>query len=699
MADSISRRNHGTNSRKASLSCISDGNIVSEINCYTTKYRGEPDGSVDVDQGRRGSGRMAPSTGDVSGGGGAGSLAEDKVDNSANIYGQTTKAPLASNANSAGKQRPYSLYDIGKKFYTLSEASMRKNHQSSSVTHSDVTKCNSVGKCNSIVEMAVKCNEYNSNTPGVITSAYTEIERFNRTLESEGVYMRNTNLRNSRNGHHYVAANGSVVVEGITYSTLPKGANSSEKLYGVASANNSITDHHHNGYAGGGGGGEMMHSNGGANGENGVSAASSNDTSCASNNNSSTTTMTKNGRIKRVRRTGFMALRVGRFTKNGEKKSNANNSTNNKNVIVNSDTKRIDDCYQSNSNGISSYANCYGGDNTVVNDLPHRSNSLDHLNFAEKRNLIASSLSLSEFLSNGAAGRGGAAAGGSGRGSRHLHGINVTSEGSSAEPVSASSDAVDAGCRKTPVGEADRGSGRKRSNDENNTIERKLERFGIGLVGMGSNGSNIRTLPSSNGSTSRPSSPLPLVGVSSAAILPGSLPTLAHPYDTNNIILLSSNNNNSSAPGASFVDSRLVAPILLTNTNNMQQQQQQQQHPNINNGNTINQSNQLYGLTTQTPSPSGGGVFQSTSALNNSHPVWYPNNNNSSSAGQSSNAITSKSKSTSLSLSDLLSATRSSKGTLVSGALVPLHMCVRCSSCCVLWLHASIAGLRVECYQ
>ena len=244
MADSILRRNHGTNSRKASLSCISDGNIVSEINCYTTKYRGEPDGSVDVDQGRRGSGRMAPSTGDVSGGGGAGSLAEDKVDNSANIYGQTTKAPLASNANSAGKQRPYSLYDIGKKFYTLSEASMRKNHQSSSVTHSDVTKCNSVGKCNSIVEMAVKCNEYNSNTPGVITSAYTEIERFNRTLESEGVYMRNTNLRNSRNGHHYVAANGSVVVEGITYSTLPKGANSSEKLYGVASANNSITDHY-----------------------------------------------------------------------------------------------------------------------------------------------------------------------------------------------------------------------------------------------------------------------------------------------------------------------------------------------------------------------------------------------------------------------------------------------------------------------
>lgn len=617
MADSIRRRNNKNNvSTCGGSSSINNhrgksplppfttgGNDLGispmEMMISSTKFRGEPDGSVDNTHGRVGSGRAnsvgnkgsstTPEEITVVDAPGVGCINENFV-----VYG--TKAnpsdqynhlchenAIQSDCNSASpncggtqihlQQRPYSLYDVGKKFYTLSEASMRKSQVMSQ--HLDITKCNSVGKCNSVVEVNKGTNVNSIGIDAGSATAYSEIERFNRTLESEGVYMRNTALLGSQstnvgpNGLPFLVngllvAQGGGMVDGITYGTLPRSDNPGnslssgnfEKIYGIMSSGNN-----------------PLHANGSVvgnavcgSGEETYKKREIDGAEDATSKPSSSATLTKNGRIKRVRRTGFMALRVGRFTKNSEKKKNSTNNSGG-NDAIGSD-KTVDSTVKLPG---------HESDANLINDalLPQRSNSLDHLNFEEKRKLIASSLSLSEMLSNGVNGIGGS--GPAGPHSRHLYGINVTSEGSSRcstqlfEAVESKNNG-----RKTPDEGSERDSARKKKENDNSTnddggnkessIERKLERFGIGLIGMGSNivnnSSNLplistRTLPSAN-NMSRPSSPSPLLTNPPSLTLPNTtLPTMAHPYDCTNMILL---NNPKSTSGGGYIENRL--PLL-----------------------------------------------------------------------------------------------------------------------------------------
>ena len=384
------------------------------------EFRGQPDGS---------SGRRRASNN----GGGAVIEEEIRSTDSKRSSSQTTTEEEIMTQNNV---RPYSLYDVNKKFYTLSEASLRRSQ------HNDIVKCNSVGKCNSVVEVA-------RNHDG--STAYQEIEKFNRTLESEGVYMRNTSYPND--GIHDTSA----MMYGATLprvggSTAYNVEDAGSLLYGIAasgSQNGAPPHFSSNGFV--------------------VKRVEDGSSAVVSSSSSTTTTLSKTGRIKRGRRTGFMALKVGRFTKNGEKK---NSGSSDRPASAAPDGRELVSSCRLPGDGIgadedsSSAADLKDTSNGGV--LPQRANSLDHLNFEQKRSLIASSLSLSEVLTNGTSSRG------SGRQSRQIYGGDC--------------DDVDGGEESSNTG----GSESKEMTGSS-SVEKRIEKYGINLVGMSSIISNSAT--------------------------------------------------------------------------------------------------------------------------------------------------------------------------------------------------------------
>ena len=587
----------------------------------------------------------------------------------------TTTLPPPGKTIMTEKTRPYSLYDIGKKFYTLSEASLRKSHQQQQHHHTSIVKCNSIGKCNSVVDVAAKYNsssQYSSDHQhGKATtppSAYSEIERFNRTLESEGVYMRNTSIRGSTS-----YSNGGVITSDSAYGTLQRANTPSldEEKYGVTC----------------GGGGTLVNGQVQSNNEHqrdfhgvdyavedcsgdGGSGAGPLQNSVASN-----TTMTKTGRIKRVKRTGFMALRVGRFTKNGEKKS-----TNNKPLDVKNDV---------NDKEIN------GPIYSVDPDRPLRANSLDYLNFEEKRKLIASSLSLSECISNNCAG--------GDRQSRQLYGVKVTTEGSGYN--------MDNESVKNSGRRDNSGSGGDVVDGGEDKIERRLERFGIGLVGMSNSNAagtppnstvnHMRThsVPTENRNLiSRPSSPL----VQHHMTLPASLPATNSPilqqcggdpniagYNAMPCATGGGSGNVNLASGNMLPPHRLQqqhSHSYMANHYHHQHPQQGPLPPSYNSHHSPPPYNMIYGMSGGASASSGGGTLgyyssSSTSCVSNSGVVDINALMNATTTASSAvrydrscstgegvgvgNPISAKSKAMSLSLSDLLTISRTSKGTSV----------------------------------
>lgn len=471
---------------------VSDAREVSSITSsktrksLSTEFRGEPDGCV-------ASGTSSSTL--------TGPLAETEgvgPDHAVRAPGDTTlhgaHAPLGPGEDpmyAGAKGRPYSLYDFGgKKFYTLSEASLRssKSHfPHHNVPHPDITKCNSIGKCNSVVVEVAKNGQFVRGPNSRPNTAYSHIEKFNRTLESEGIYMRNTNVRSSStdNDHNNKTSsknvnssircsngNGSIVsvaeTSSSTYGTIPRVGNmtSAERIYGGGVGGGFVVD-----MAAVERGGTIA-ANGGVGGPRPGDELHNVGTSVKDGSGNS-----KAGRLKRVRRTGLLGLKMGRFTKNSAKK---NSTKNNDSVMVES----------ASPHNVTESPPPYQADNVVMNNsLQSRAASLDHLNFEEKRKLIASSLSLSEMLSADSSTKPAKPGGGNGG-----------------------------------DGEEDREDNKNYTRKEGEDIPdsgagRRWEKLGgIGLVGMGnSNNSSPRPAPHSRHNlVTRPSTPSPLIYASAS---------------------------------------------------------------------------------------------------------------------------------------------------------------------------------------
>ncbi|KAF2365670.1 hypothetical protein FHG87_003587, partial [Trinorchestia longiramus] len=376
-----------------------------------------------------------------------------------------------------GPGRPYSLYDFGRKFYTLSEASLRssKSHfPDHNSAHSDITKGNSIGKCNSVVVEVARSGQF-VRSPSSRPTAYSHIEKFNRTLESEGIYMRNIRcsadriskddmtgtLRSSASKRGKASirctnGNGSIVTinENSAYGTVPRTSNFAPAVERI--------------YGGGIGGGFVVdmaavverasvETNGGVSGAVKVDELSAEGISSLKEGGKSSTA----GRLKRVKRSGLLGLKMGRFTKNSAKKNSTKPSA-------------MDDSTMESP----------GEDAPVSSSAqPSRASSLDHLNFEEKRKLIASSLSLSEVLGAEGNKQPRNLLCGTDDGDENIE--NITSQEKGLE------DLPDAGRRWQKLG-------------------------GIGLVGMGSNNSSPLSTYSRPNHLARPSTPSPLIHASTS---------------------------------------------------------------------------------------------------------------------------------------------------------------------------------------